>query len=84
MFHLRLQGYGDDDYLVFDCPGQIELYNHVSVFKSFVDYLKNDGWSVVVVFCLDCHFATDAAKFIAGALQVGCLCPCAPAGGRYV
>ncbi len=34
------QGYGDDDYLVFDCPGQIELYNHLSVFTTLVDYLR--------------------------------------------
>lgn len=41
----------------------------MSVFKSFVDYLKNDGWLVCAVFCLDCHFAVEASKFIAGALQ---------------
>lgn len=34
------QGYGEEDYLIFDCPGQIELYNHLSVFKTFVEYLK--------------------------------------------
>lgn len=38
-----VQGYGEDDYLVFDCPGQIELYNHLSVFKTFVDFLKRVG-----------------------------------------
>ncbi|GLC42341.1 hypothetical protein PLESTB_000657600 [Pleodorina starrii] len=65
----ELEGYGEDDYLVFDCPGQIELYNHLSVFRSFVDFLKNDGWSVCVVYCLDAHFVTDVSKFIAGALQ---------------
>ncbi|EFJ47752.1 hypothetical protein VOLCADRAFT_81366 [Volvox carteri f. nagariensis] len=65
----ELEGYGDEDYLVFDCPGQIELYNHLSVFRSFVDFLKNDGWSVCVVYCLDAHFVTDVAKFMAGALQ---------------
>jgi len=53
-----LQSYGEDDYLVFDCPGQIELYSHLSMFKSFVDYLKADGWSICVVYCLDCHFVT--------------------------
>ena len=52
------QAYGEDDYLVFDCPGQIELYSHLSMFKSFVDYLKADGWSVCVVYCLDCHFVS--------------------------
>ncbi len=105
------QGYGDDDYLVFDCPGQIELYNHLGVFRTFVDFLKQvsggcwqrvlaarppsgcwarrvggalgrpaaahacaraqDGWSVCVVYCLDAHFITDVAKYIAGAMQVG-------------
>ncbi|KAF5826743.1 GPN-loop GTPase [Dunaliella salina] len=64
-----MQNYGEDDYLVFDCPGQIELYNHLSVFKTFVDYLKQDGWSVCVVYCLDAHFITDVSKFIAGAMQ---------------
>jgi len=65
----QLQSYGEDDYLIFDCPGQIELYSHLSMFRTFVDYLKRDGWSVCVVYCLDCHFITDAAKFISGALQ---------------
>ncbi len=32
-----------------DCPGQIELYSHLSVFKTFVDYLKRDGWQICVV-----------------------------------
>ena len=45
---------------MFDCPGQIELYSHLSVFKTFVEYLKSDGWSVCVVYCLDCHFMTGA------------------------
>lgn len=65
----ELEGYGDEDYLIFDCPGQIELYNHVGVFRTFVDYLKSNGWSVAAVYCLDCHFVTEASKYIAGALQ---------------
>lgn len=48
--------------MVFDCPGQIELYSHLSVFKTFVEYLKSDGWSVCVVYCLDCHFMTGALQ----------------------
>eukprot|EP00798_Chlamydomonas_sp_ICE-L_P009786 gene9787-7670_t len=65
----QLSSYGDDDYLVFDCPGQIELYNHLSTFRTFVDFLKRDGWSVCAVYCIDCHFITDVTKFIAGSLQ---------------
>ena len=45
----QLAGFGDDDYLIFDCPGQIELYSHLSVFRTFVDYLRRDGWQVCAV-----------------------------------
>lgn len=54
---------------MFDCPGQIELYSHVSSFRSIVDFLKAHGWQVCVVYCLDSHFVLDAPKYIAGVLQ---------------
>eukprot|EP00879_Flechtneria_rotunda_P005279 GHRR01005565.1.p1 GENE.GHRR01005565.1~~GHRR01005565.1.p1 ORF type:complete len:273 (+),score=103.11 GHRR01005565.1:450-1268(+) len=65
----ELGPYGDDDYLVFDCPGQIELYNHVSAIRSVVDWLKSDGWTVAAVFCLDVAFVSEPSKYIAGAMQ---------------
>lgn len=64
-----MQGYGDDDYLVFDCPGQIELYSHATVFRTFVDWMKGQGWSLCAVYCLDCQFVMETPKFIAGSLQ---------------
>eukprot|EP00976_Prorocentrum_cordatum_P030329 617696-Prorocentrum_minimum.AAC.1 len=36
----ELKDFSDDDYLLFDCPGQIELYSHVPVFRTFVDSLR--------------------------------------------
>ena len=65
----ELAAYGDDDYLIFDCPGQIELYSHLSVFRTFVNFLKQDGWQVVVVYCLDSQFADELPKYIAGCLS---------------
>ena len=64
-----MQGYGEDDYVLFDCPGQIELYSHCTVFRSFVEYLRKDGWSIAAVYCIDCQFVAEPAKFVAGALQ---------------
>jgi 50S ribosomal subunit-associated GTPase HflX len=55
--------------LVFDCPGQIELYSHLGSFRSFVDYLQSRDWKVCVVYCLDSQFVTHATKYIAGVLQ---------------
>lgn len=65
----ELAAYGDDDYLIFDCPGQIELYSHLSVFRTFVNFLKRDGWQVVSVYCLDSQFADEVPKYIAGCLS---------------
>ncbi|KAK9814787.1 hypothetical protein WJX72_011474 [[Myrmecia] bisecta] len=65
----ELEGYGDDDYLLFDCPGQIELYSHVSVFRTFVEYMQRQGWNMCAVYCLDSQFVTEVPKFVAGALQ---------------
>ena len=66
---LALQSYGDDDYLIFDCPGQIELYSHATVFRTFVDWMRGQGWSMCAVYCLDCQFVSETPKFIAGSLQ---------------
>jgi len=62
------EGFGDDDYLIFDCPGQIELYSHVPAFKRFVQYLRDQGWSVCAVYLLDAQFITDPTKFISGCM----------------
>ena len=68
-FATCVQGYGDDDYLIFDCPGQIELYSHATVFRTFVDWMKGQGWSLCAVYCLDSQFVMETPKFIAGSLQ---------------
>jgi GTPase SAR1 family protein len=64
-----LEPYGEDDYLLFDCPGQIELYSHLTVFQTFVQTLKNDGWTVGCVYCLDGQFTEEPSKYIAGCLN---------------
>ena len=33
-------GEDEDDYILFDCPGQIELYTHMTVMKKLVDTLQ--------------------------------------------
>ncbi|KAK7333443.1 hypothetical protein VNO80_30216 [Phaseolus coccineus] len=64
----ELDNYLDDDYLVFDCPGQIELYSHVPVLKNFVEHLKRKNFSVCAVYLLDSQFMTDVTKFISGCM----------------
>ena len=33
-------GEDDDDYVIFDCPGQIELYTHMNLMRRLVDTLQ--------------------------------------------
>ncbi|RAL47800.1 unnamed protein product [Cuscuta campestris] len=64
----ELENYLEDDYLVFDCPGQIELFSHVPVLKNFVEYLKNKNFNICVVYLLDSQFITDVTKFVSGCM----------------
>uniref|UniRef100_A0A7E4VKR0 GPN-loop GTPase 3 n=1 Tax=Panagrellus redivivus TaxID=6233 RepID=A0A7E4VKR0_PANRE len=59
---------GEDDYYVFDCPGQIELYSHMTVMRTVVDKIRSWNFNVCAVFILDSQFMIDVDKFMAGAL----------------
>ncbi|GLJ42384.1 hypothetical protein SUGI_0877860 [Cryptomeria japonica] len=67
-FAEQLEGYLDDDYLVFDCPGQIELYSHFPVFRAFVDQLKHWNYNVCAVYLLDSQFLSDITKYLSGCM----------------
>lgn len=58
----------DDEYILFDCPGQIELYTHMSVMKTFTESLLQLDFRICGVFLLDSQFATDMSKFFSGVL----------------
>ena len=58
----------DDDYFIFDCPGQIELYTHLNVMKKLVDALQSWNFRLCAVFLLDSHFMINAASFISGTM----------------
>lgn len=65
----QLDNFREDDYLVFDCPGQIELFSHVPVFRNFVEHLQRNNFNVCGVYILDSQFMTDVTKFISGCLS---------------
>ncbi|TYJ26160.1 hypothetical protein E1A91_A07G099500v1 [Gossypium mustelinum] len=64
----ELDNYLDDDYLVFDCPGQIELFSHVPVLRNFVEHLKRKNFNVCAVYLLDSQFITDVTKYVSGCM----------------
>ena len=58
---------GEDDYWIFDCPGQIELYTHLDVMKNLIQHLNSSlNFRLGAVFLVDAQCITDIAKFIGG------------------
>lgn len=62
----KIVGEHEDDYILFDCPGQIELYTHLTAMKKLVKQLQNWNFNVCSVFLVDVQFMTDGAKFLSG------------------
>uniref|UniRef100_A0A8C3VLE2 GPN-loop GTPase 3 n=1 Tax=Catharus ustulatus TaxID=91951 RepID=A0A8C3VLE2_CATUS len=61
-------GHVEDDYVLFDCPGQIELYTHLPVMKQLVEQLQQWEFRVCGVFLVDSQFMVESFKFISGIL----------------
>lgn len=58
----------DEDYIIFDCPGQIELYTHMTVIRQLITMLQNLNFRICGVFLMDVQFMIDASKFLSGTL----------------
>ncbi|KAL2808748.1 GPN-loop GTPase [Aspergillus granulosus] len=62
-----------EEYLiVFDMPGQIELYTHVPLLPSLVQFLSRAGplnINLCAAYLLESTFVVDKAKFFAGTLS---------------
>jgi hypothetical protein len=72
--HDELDKFGDDDYVILDCPGQIELYSHLPVMHNLAKQIEMWGFRVVSVYLLDALFVLDPAKFISGCmLSLSCM-----------
>lgn len=66
----ELDNFDDDEYLLLDCPGQIELYTHVPIMKRIVEKVSSWGHEgrIASVFVVDATFVCDSPKFISGSL----------------
>jgi hypothetical protein len=64
-----IEDYGDD-YLIFDLPGQIELYTHLPLMPRLTNFLTRQcGYALCAVYLLDALFVTDASRFASGTLM---------------
>uniref|UniRef100_A0A6G3MH05 GPN-loop GTPase 3 n=1 Tax=Henneguya salminicola TaxID=69463 RepID=A0A6G3MH05_HENSL len=57
------------DYLIFDCPGQVELYTHMPSFRILLEHLKYNDFNVCAMYMIDSQFMVDPCKFIGGVVS---------------
>lgn len=62
----RINEFGDNNYFLIDCPGQLELYSHYDLMKQIIKGLRRNGMNILSVFCLDSTFLTEQSKFVSG------------------
>lgn len=62
--HDELEQLGNDAYVIFDCPGQIELFSHVPVMRTLVNELQRMDFAVAGVYLLDSQFMVDPSKYM--------------------
>ena len=64
----QLADLNNDDYVLFDCPGQIELFSHMDVMSKIIAAFQRAGFGLCSVYIIDSTFINDQAKFISGIL----------------
>jgi len=58
-----------DSYVLFDCPGQVELVTHHESFRNILEILKRrTSFQLVSVHLIDASYCTDSAKFISAVM----------------
>lgn len=53
-----------NSYLIFDMPGQVELYTHHSSIKHIFEKLEKLDYHLCAVHLVDSHYCSDPPKFI--------------------
>lgn len=57
-----------DDYVLFDCPGQVELYTHHASLRNIFFKLQKLGYRLVAVHLSDCFCLTQPSLYVSNIL----------------
>ncbi|KAG8744883.1 ATP binding protein [Ceratobasidium sp. 414] len=59
----------DSDYIIIDCPGQIELYTHHPLLPTLMSHMSRLGIRLCGVYLLDSQFMEDRYKYFSGVMS---------------
>ncbi|KIY65209.1 cytoplasmic protein [Cylindrobasidium torrendii FP15055 ss-10] len=60
----KLQQLGNDAYVLFDIPGQVELSTNHESLKRIISKLTKTGFRLAAIHLCDAHYITDASKYV--------------------
>lgn len=63
-FVSQLKKLGEYEYLVFDCPGQVELFTHHSALRKIFKRLEKLDYRLVVVHLIDSYYITSPSQYV--------------------
>ena len=58
-----------DEFLIIDCPGQIEIYSHFDIMPKIIEIFSRADYRSCAVYLLESQWLEDPAKFFAGVLN---------------
>jgi GPN-loop GTPase len=59
----------EDDYLIIDCPGQVELYTHLPIMQSITKQFNIWNYKMCSVYLIDSLMIHDTTRFFSGVLM---------------
>ncbi|KAK9479435.1 hypothetical protein V1514DRAFT_351483 [Lipomyces japonicus] len=60
----QIKKLGDREYLIFDCPGQVELFTHHNSIRSLFLKLQRQDFRLVVINLIDSFYITSPTQYI--------------------
>ncbi|KAK5078887.1 hypothetical protein LTS08_003961 [Lithohypha guttulata] len=70
--HTAIEPLSEEYLIIFDLPGQIELYTHIPLLPELIKFLSRQGAmgiNLCATYLLEATFVVDKAKFFAGTLS---------------
>lgn len=60
----KVKELGENEYLLFDCPGQVELFTHHSALQHIFKQLEKEDYRLCVVNLIDSYYITSPSQYI--------------------
>jgi len=53
-----------EDYILFDCPGQVELYTHHNSMRNIFKLMEKEGFRITCVHLVDSYYCSSPSNYI--------------------